>query len=194
MDMDLKDFIQVYDYTLSEDVCKNIINLFKGHILEEYAENGKPQFKQFNITQYLDEHPDLAEHPANDWGLIQNALIESGTYYVQKYMDDVKCRKHFPVRSALEQFRVKKYEAGTEDRFDTHVDVGDYDSARRFLSIFWYLNDVEEGGETVFFDDFTVKPKTGRMVIFPPLWLYPHCGKPAISNDKYLLSTYTHYV
>lgn len=192
--MDLKDFIQVYDYTLTEDLCKNVIRLFQGQILEEFSQNGRPQFKQFNITQYLDDQENLSEHPANDWGLIQNVLIDSGTQYVQKYMDDVQCRQNFPKRSALEQFRVKKYEAGTEDRFDTHVDVGDHETARRFLSVFWYLNDVEEGGETVFFDDFTVKPKAGRMVIFPPLWLYPHSGKPAISNDKYLLSTYTHYV
>jgi len=192
--MDLKDFIQVYDYTLTEDLCKNVIRLFQGQILEEFDNGGRPKFKQFNITQYLDSHEDLSEHPANDWGLIQNALIDSGSQYVQKYMDDVKCRQNFPNRSALEQFRVKKYEAGTDDRFDTHVDVGDHETARRFLSVFWYLNDVEEGGETVFFDDFTVKPKAGRMVIFPPLWLYPHSGKPAISNDKYLLSTYTHYV
>jgi len=192
--MDLKDFIQVYDYTLTEDLCKNVIRLFQGQILEEFSKNGRPQFKQFNITQYLDDQENLSEHPANDWGLIQNVLIDSGTQYVQKYMDDVQCRQNFPKSSALEQFRVKKYEAGTEDRFDTHVDVGDHETARRFLSVFWYLNDVEEGGETVFFDDFTVKPKAGRMVIFPPLWLYPHSGKPAISNDKYLLSTYTHYV
>tara|TARA_B100000035_G_scaffold134713_1_gene114671 strand:+ start:85 stop:669 length:585 start_codon:yes stop_codon:yes gene_type:complete len=194
--MDLNDLIQVYDYTLPEDVCKNIIKLFQDQILEEWDENGKPKFRQFNITQYIDDHEhELDQHPQQDWGLIQNALIESATHYVQKYMDDTGVRPYFPKRSALEQFRVKKYEKGTDDRFDMHVDVGDHDSARRFLSVFWYLNDVDEGGETEFLDGaFTVKPKTGRMVIFPPLWMYPHCGKPTKSHDKYLLSTYTHYV
>ena len=28
--------------------------------------------------------------------------------------------------------------------FDTHVDVQDHASARRFLSFMWYLNDVPE--------------------------------------------------
>ena len=126
--------------------------------------------------------------------MIQNALIESSHYYVQKYMEDVDCRPYFPVKSALEQFRVKKYEKGTDDRFDKHVDVGDHASARRFLSMFWYLNDVEEGGETVFENGPTIKPKEGRLVMFPPLWLYPHEGKRTISDDKFIVSSYTHYV
>ena len=81
--MDLKDFIQVYDYTLTEDLCKNVIRLFQGQILEEFSQNGIPQFKQFNITQYLDDQENMSEHPANDWGLIHNVLIDSGTQYVQ---------------------------------------------------------------------------------------------------------------
>jgi hypothetical protein len=56
----------------------------------------------------------------------------------------------------------------------------------------WYLNDVEEGGETVF-EGFIIKPKIGSMLVFPPLWLFPHRGNPPISNTKYILSTYLHY-
>jgi len=61
--------------------------------------------------------------------------------------------------------------------------------------MFFYLNDVEEGGET-YFDtiDFTVQAKTGRLVIFPPLWTYPHSGRPPISDDKFIIGTYLHYV
>lgn len=68
----------------------------------------------------------------------------------------------------------------------------DYATSRRFLSFFWYLNDVDQGGETVF-DDLIIQPKTGRMVVFPPLWMFPHKGCIPISNEKYLLSTYLHY-
>jgi hypothetical protein len=63
--------------------------------------------------------------------------------------------------------------------------------------MFTYLNDVDEGGETEFESDennlFTVKPKCGRIVVFPPMWTFPHRGKKPISNPKYILSTYLHY-
>jgi len=45
---------------------------------------------------------------------------------------------------------MKRYVTGGEDRFDLHVDVKNYDTARRFLVVFFYLNDDFEGGETVF--------------------------------------------
>ena len=71
---------------------------------------------------------------------------------------------------------------------------GDHDSARRFLVLFFYLNDVEEGGETYFQDiDFTVQPKEGRLLIFPPTWMFPHAGLKPVSNDKYIAGTYLHY-
>ena len=76
--------------------------------------------------------------------------------------------------------------------FDTHVDVMDYNSARRFLSFFWYLNDVEIGGETRFYN-LEITPKKGTLVVFPPLWMFPHKGEPPLSGEKYLLSTYLHY-
>ena len=35
----------------------------------------------------------------------------------------------------------------------------------RMLTLIWYLNDVEEGGETEFVDGTLVKPKTGQPLI-----------------------------
>ena len=55
----------------------------------------------------------------------------------------------------------------------------------------WYLNDVTEGGETEFCDlGIKVAPRTGRLLMFPPYWMFQHAGRPPVSNDKYILSTY----
>ena len=51
----------------------------------------------------------------------------------------------------------------------------------------WYLNDVEIGGETDFIN-FKIKPTTGKLVIFPSTWTYPHCANIPISNDKYIIT------
>jgi hypothetical protein len=56
----------------------------------------------------------------------------------------------------------------------------------------WYLNDVDNGGETVF-EELFIRPKLGTMIVFPPLWMFPHRGNPPISNLKYIMSTYLHY-
>ena len=48
----------------------------------------------------------------------------------------------------------------------------------------WYLNDVEEGGETEFCSGLKIKPKAGTVVIFPASWYIMHRGNKPISNNK----------
>ena len=102
--------------------------------------------------------------------------------------------KFFPKNTlALEEFRIKRYNANTGEQFSTHVDVGDYTSAKRYLAFLFYLNDSFRGGETKFFDNKIIKPKAGSVVVFPPTWQYPHAGLPVDVGTKYIMSTYLHY-
>ena len=56
----------------------------------------------------------------------------------------------------------------------------------------WYLNDVEDGGETEFCGDFTIRPEVGKLIFFPASWCYPHRGKMPISGDKYIITGWLH--
>ena len=185
--MDPDHFIRVYDDALPEVVCTNAIRMFEEESLEEFDREGRPTFSQFNITDKLEKTGN------KDWDIIQTEMIKSSHDFVQKYMDDCDCRQYFPMRTSLEQFRIKRYRAETQDQFKWHVDVGDHQSAKRMLVLFWYLNDVEEGGETEF-KTMKVSAKRGRLLMFPPTWTYPDAGLPAISNTKYIAGTYIHYV
>ena len=52
-----------------------------------------------------------------------------------------------------------------------------------------------KGGETEFPDlDLTISPECGTMLLFPSTWTYLHRGNTPISNDKYILGSYLHYV
>ena len=99
-----------------------------------------------------------------------------------------------PEKSTWEELRIKRYRAGIGNFLD-HVDAGDSISARRFLVFFVYLNDVTEGGETEFPDlDLTISPECGKLLVFPSIWTFLHRGNIPISNDKYILGSYKHYV
>lgn len=185
MGIDLNEFIHVYDDVLEPSVCETLISTFENNTdkHERIENDGKPNFTQYNLT----EHHQQSEQVKS----IHKLLISKVFEYKKKYYKfvDERC---FPKEHNFEQFRIKKYQKNSDDLFDTHVDVTDYASSRRFLSFFWYLNDVEQGGETIF-KDLVIQPKTGRMVVFPPLWMFPHKGCIPISSEKYLLSTYLHY-
>jgi quercetin dioxygenase-like cupin family protein len=55
----------------------------------------------------------------------------------------------------------------------------------------FYLNDVDEGGETEFYyQQQKVKPVKGRMVIAPAGFTHTHRGNKPESNDKYILTSW----
>ena len=185
--MDLEKYVRVYDDALDVNTCRAIIDQSSKIKWERWNRDGRPQFDQFNVTGE-------AEVPPMDgpWTKIHNEMILSIRKYTNQYMDDVGCVDQWPMENALEQLRLKRYKVGENDRFEWH-DVGDHSSARRFLAMFYYLNDVEKGGETEF-SHTKVKPVQGRVLMFPPMWMFPHAGLAPVSNDKYIIGTYLHYV
>lgn len=181
----LNDFIKLYDNAISDEVCDFLVNLFdqKKSKTEKILNDGKPNFTQLNLTK----NRELSEK-VNE---VHNLLIKNTLDYKNKYYEFVY-KEVFPGKHAFEQFRIKKYDVGGQDRFDTHVDVKDHESSRRYLSFMWYLNDVTSGGKTVF-NDFEVIPKKGSLLVFPPLWMFPHKAEAPVSNPKYIITTYLHY-
>jgi hypothetical protein len=184
---ELNDFIHIYENAIEPNVCEFLINLFE-QVPDKYEEidnDGKQKFTQFNLT----ENCKLNDEVNN----VHNYLIHKTFEYKNKYYEFTDARV-FPKTfdHAFEQFRIKRYKNDGVDKFDTHVDVVNHSTARRFLSFFWYLNNVEAGGETRF-KDVSVTPKQGTLVMFPPFWMFPHKAEPPISNPKYLLHTYLHY-
>ena len=90
----------------------------------------------------------------------------------------------------LDTLILKRYRPGGQEGFQLHFDSLD-EVCGRYLVFLWYLNDVAEGGETEFPDlGVKVAPRAGRLLMFPPYWMYQHAGLPPVSGDKYILSTY----
>jgi hypothetical protein len=64
------------------------------------------------------------------------------------------------------------------------------EDSTRYLAFLFYLNDNEAGTR---FENFTVEPKMGSIVVFPPMWMFPHAGEMPDKTTKYIMSTYYHY-
>ena len=72
--------------------------------------------------------------------------------------------------------------------FHTEKSTGKHYSYRLFVAMM-YLNDIEEGGETEFLKQkVRIKPKMGRVVIFPANYTHIHRGNPPFNKDKYIIT------
>lgn len=183
--VDLKHFIKIYENALEPNICDTLISIFdkNKNMHERFDQHGYPNFTQFNLTRNKDISSEI--NKVHNY-IVKKTIIYKNIYY--NYVD----HRVFPEKNSYEQFRIKKYEVGGNDRFDTHVDVTDSNSCFRFLSFLWYLNTVDNGGETVF-SDLKISPKKGNLLIFPPLWMFPHRGNPPVSGPKYIMSGYLEY-
>ncbi len=184
----LTDYIKCYDNLINDELCQEIIDAYKQSGTTYINREQRPTFHELNISKKY-----KAEDPL--WIKPQKIITETFIDSVELYMKDVDVARDFPTKYTFEEYRLKRYEANDYDQFKDHVDVQDYGSARRFVVIFAYLNTVEEGGETNFPRlDFSIKPKQGRILVFPANWQYRHAGLPVRSNDKYIIGSYLHYL
>lgn len=84
---------------------------------------------------------------------------------------------------STETAQILKYAPG--EYYDPHCDAGP--NVPRVISALLYLNDVEEGGETEFINfGISVKPKAGRLVIFPSNYAYAHAARLPKTGNKYV--------
>ena len=181
----LSDYCVYVEDHMPKNICDDIVNLFESADVERRAtSNNKPRLTQFNFTKksYLNEE-------------LHKTICQYLLSAVDHYRFNIKSFYTFaPKNLYFEHFRVKRYKSEDADQFDTHVDVGDVSNECRYLSFMWYLNDVVDGGETEFAElDLKIQPEAGALIMFPPIWMFPHKGHLLNSGKKYLLSTYLLY-
>lgn len=188
---DLNAFVRTYAASLDTDRCEEIIRRFEQDAShhQSVALTGHRSFTELNISTQ------------SEWTDIHDLIVNTTIDALPQYCRDIGLdARQFPEHYGFEQVRIKRYHPHTEDEFRLHVDVGDQSSARRFLVCLWYLNTVPMGGETVFprfLSDGSARvipPVQGQLLMFPPLWMFLHAGNKTISQPKYIIGTYLHYL
>lgn len=176
----LTDYIKIYDDVVSPASCKHIIDQYESHQhLVEVHDNDLYKFHQLNLN-----HTD-------DLMALANAYVQNLVPYYEDYFNSLGLRQYVDIDN-FEEVRIKKYAKGSGEQFRTHCDVMDKSSASRFAIAILYLND-NDGLTTFPHLNVGVPPKAGRVVIFPPTWMFPHNGIPPKDDDKYIMMTCLHY-
>lgn len=175
----LSDHIRLYADALPQSHCQTLIKRFESSPAQEVRRaDGGHSFTQIDITE--------------NWQNENGLLVPIFLAYFSKYQHALNAR-YWPSKFSFEHIRIKRYLSDGQDEFPPHVDVMCQAAARRFMTAIVYLNDVT-GGETVFSDlGISIAPKAGLLLLFPPLWLFPHAGLPVKTGSKYILHTYMCY-
>jgi|TARA_E500000318_G_scaffold751_1_gene1046 hypothetical protein len=187
----IDNFIGVYDNYITPEECNKIIKIYEDEtklnktfdrLISENASVLQKKDKQFfaagnNFDIWWE---DLKPLMFNFDMAFKNYCVNTGAHEAYDntpfHYTGLKIQKTLP----------------TEGYHTWHIEHGPgfVNESRAFVYSV-YLNDVEEGGETEFLHfSQRVKPKTGRIVIWPAAFPYLHRGNPPLSGEKYILTSW----
>jgi hypothetical protein len=182
------EYIYVKLNSLSNEMCDELIRLFEDD-LSEFVRPGtifgnkiSDHKKTFDLTL------------SNKNNIFDQQMFEELTSNIKIYIDTITEKYDkifFPTFNMTDNgFHVQKYNCG-EGYYKYHQDFAHSDDKiqMRIITFIWYLNTVEEGGETEFFNGrIKIKPERGKLLLFPATWTYVHRGNMPISCDKYIVT------
>ena len=175
----LTDYIITLDNVLAKEACEQLIAIYDAN--EKDRVRRDTELMDFSEINMLD---------SDAYGEFRAPFVKRMQSVAEFYKQHTNC--FWPDRIAYEAPRVKRYEPKI-GKFDWHIDSATAETGKRLLVMFWYLNDVDVGGETEF-DlngvDMKIPPKQGSVLCFPPNFLFPHRGTTPVSGPKYVISSY----
>ena len=195
----IKDYIRVYDDVIDKDLCGQLIDCMDTNpdLHQRIESDLRPQCTQFNFTK-------LYQTDKVKWEPMHYLLQAAYMCCINLYKTEAGVKEKFQNDVALEEFRITKYNSsfqddctlpsGHSDQDKEHVDVQDYNSARRYLGMILYLSEPNEGEDVFPHINYYIKPKCGRMLVFPSNWMFPHLSKPCRKTAKYQVGSYLHYL
>ena len=180
----LNHLIRTYDNDLPVDLCSKMIDSFDS-LSRFHVRNGRNKRESLSSSSWTEL--DLGKVADHGFERFMRSKIDAA---LDQYNRDLDLRLQIPNSPNLSELIIKRYDRKDGGKFQLHFDSV-HEVSNRYLVFLWYLNDVAAGGETVFPDlSVSISPKAGRLLMFPPYWMYQHEGLAPVSNDKFILSCY----
>ena len=180
--------------------CWNLENNKLCSEIIEFFENNKKLQKQGITAQgknlKLKKTTDITINP-NDLKNPKYKILEKYIHELHKcYMD---YQKQWPfLKTMLKKidipaFNIQKYSRG--DHFaHLHSERTSLSTLHRLFAWMTYLNDVEDGGKTNFSHyGISIKPQTGKTLIWPAEWTHAHAGEILNDGKKYIITGWMHF-
>jgi len=182
-----------YEKVFSEDWCEDLIVYFENS-LHYRTDDHRKQADQMQLIG--DPRPDALDYKHH----IMEKLYPLGIKY-EEHLHSLCHDDYKPYDRPLTEIhntgfrslQIQKYLPEDKGYPAVHIESGT-DHYKKYLATIIYLNDVEEGGETVFpMAGTAIEPEVGSVAIWPAGLPFYHCGNRAKST-KYIITTWFEFI
>ena len=170
--------------SLSKQFCTDVIQRFE-NANDEHYEGRIGQLAEKNSS--IKKSTDLVISGKEHWKDVDRALFRSLGLAIREF------REAYPFfKGPFKDMGYGLQRTKPGEHYHWHIDGGSHEFSHRQLVAIWYLNDVAgPGGETEFlFQNIKVKPKVGKLILFPPFWTHEHRGVTLEKGVKYIATTW----
>ena len=194
-----KDHIAVFDDFFKDDNCQEFLHHFevmkqRGHALKRDQYDTKNPLEKSDTAVGFGNFGAEGSLPLEETKF--NLHLHGFTRFMHEVILKIYAEKYCPVlvdNLVVFEGKVQKTLPG-EGYHQWHAENTGSLHRNRVLAWSLFLNDVEEGGETEFLHQNTrIKPKKGRMLIFPAYFTHIHRGNPPLSGEKYIATGWVEY-
>ena len=201
------EYIMEFEHMCPDLLCDEIINIFESGVIKKYQGTIGSGVKK-NIKDSIDGNFDADVPYQKDLMLKVAKIISAGKdLYIKKCkkmgLDKKWLVSHdtTPEVNIMESLIIHTCESAPQIQktidggyFWWHTDFSPFEP--RILAHILYLNDMKDdaGGDTCFISGKRVKPKKGKLLIFPTSLNYLHRGEVVKKGPKYIITSFsTHH-
>tara|TARA_R110000787_G_scaffold133467_2_gene245783 strand:- start:139 stop:729 length:591 start_codon:yes stop_codon:yes gene_type:complete len=188
--VNINNFIGVYDNYITVEECNKAIKLYEDQNKFNNTIN-RIGFEKASILHKQDQQFFAQESNLDIWWEGVKPMIFNFDIAFKHYCKNTGADCLYDEPLKFTSLKIQKT-LPTEGYHTWHIEHGKgFDNEARAFVFSIYLNDVEDGGETEFLNfSKRVKPKAGRIVIWPAGFPYIHRGNPPLSGEKYLITSW----
>jgi len=191
--VNINNFIGVYDNYITKEECDKAINIFETQNKFNQTVN-RIGSEKVSVLKKQDQQYFASGYNIDVWWENLKPMIFNYDMTWRHYLENTGAATAYGMESDDFKYTNLKIQKTlpTEGYHLWHVEHDKkFEDSKRAFVFSIYLNDVKEGGETEFLNfSKRVKPKTGRVVIWPAGFPYVHRGNPPLSGEKYIITSW----
>jgi len=189
--VNIDNFIGIYDNYILPEECNKAIELYEEQNKFHNTVN-RIGFEESSVLTKQDQQFFAKARNIDVWWTALKSMILNFDMAWQHYLQNTGAAAAYGnIDFHYTTLKIQKT-LPTEGYHVWHIEHGKgFENEPRAFVFSVYLNDIEEGGETEFLNfSKRVKPKTGRIVIWPAGFPYVHRGNPPLSGEKYIVTSW----
>ena len=178
-------FIEKYDNALSKEQCTQIIDIFEEHstlqtpgVAGGVVDHSKKKSMCLNFTF----EPTGMQHKDK----ILNDMLGPALYQgVERYKKKYRYLDNITTWRLNRDYHMQRMEKD-DGYFAIHCEQ-EGPTSKRILTWMFYLNDARCGTK-FYYQNRTIKPRQGRLLIWPAGWTHMHSGVVPNIDRKYIIT------